>query len=40
MIKSNWPIENLIMLLGLIFMQIRPIIIFILERKKKGEFEE
>jgi hypothetical protein len=27
MIKSNWPIKNLIMLLDLIFTQIRPIII-------------
>jgi len=27
MIKSNWPIKNLIMLSDLIFMQIRPIII-------------
>ena len=27
MIKSNWPIKNLIMSLDLIFMQIRPIII-------------
>jgi len=28
MIKSNWPIKNLIMSLDLIFMQIRPIIIY------------
>jgi len=27
MIKSNWPIKNLIMLLDLIFMQIYPIIL-------------
>jgi hypothetical protein len=27
MIKSNWPIKNLIMSLNLIFMQIHPIII-------------
>jgi hypothetical protein len=27
MIKSNWPIKNLIMSLNLIVMQIRPIII-------------
>jgi hypothetical protein len=27
MIKSNWPIKNLIMSLNLIFMQIRPIVI-------------
>jgi len=27
MIKSNWPIKNLIMFFDLIFMQIHPIII-------------
>jgi len=27
MIKSNWPIKNVIMSLDLIFMQIRPMII-------------
>jgi hypothetical protein len=28
MIKSNWPIKNLIMFLDLIFMQICPIMIW------------